>query len=302
MVTVQFLGTSGSVPTEKRAMPAVYVEYNGNRLLFDCGEGTQRQMRIAKIPFMRLDKIFISHFHADHCLGLGGLIQTMDLFKRTKKLEIYGPEGIHDVIQKVISTGHFILEGFDLEINEISAKRCKQIYADEFFRISCAPIDHSVPCLAYCFEEKEKRRFLRKRALSLGVPEGPMFRSLKKGESVEVDGRIISPDEVLGPAKKGKKITYVSDSRPSKNAITLAKESDLLIHEATFSDDLKESAIQGGHSTSKEAAEIAKSSGSKMLYMTHISQRYSDASTLEKEACEIFKKSYLASDFDKIEI
>jgi len=300
MIKLQFLGTSGSVPTEKRGMPAIYIQDSGQRMLFDCGEGTQRQMRIAKIPFMKLDKIFISHFHADHCLGLGGLIQTMDLFKRTNKLEIYGPKGVQDVIEKIITTGHFVLEGYDLEINEIKPKGVKQVYADKDVKVSCVGLDHSVPCLGFSFEEQEKREFLKSKAIKLGVPEGPLFSRLQAGESVTIDKQLIKPDQVLGKPVKGKKITYISDSRPCAGAVELAMGSDILIHDSTFSHDLQESALEGKHTTAKEAAQIAKRAKVKQLYLTHISQRYTKPEELVKEARQVFPNTKIASDFDLV--
>jgi ribonuclease Z len=302
MINVQFLGTSGSVPTEKRGLPSVYLEFRGRRMLFDCGEGTQRQMRIAGIPFMKLDQIFITHFHADHCLGLGGLIQTMDLFKRRKKLQIFGPEGIHDVIQKVISTGHFILEGFDLEVNEITASKLTQIYATKDFAIKCIAVKHSVPCLAYSFEETAQRRFNRDEALKLGVPEGPLFGELKAGKSVKVGKRSIKPSQVLGPKEKGRKVAYVTDTRPCKQIMDISKDAELLIHESTFSGEEKDSALNGMHCTASNAAENANEAGAKKLALYHISQRYPDASVLLKESQKIFKNTVLPEDLDKIEV
>jgi ribonuclease Z len=271
-------------------------------MLFDCGEGTQRQMRIAKIPFMKLDKIFVSHFHADHCLGLGGMIQTMDLFQRRKKLEVYGPKSIHDVIEKVITTGHFVLEGFDLEINEVRPRRAGRIYSDKNFMIKCAKLDHGVPSLGFSFEEQPKRKFLKKKALELGVPEGIQFKRLQEGESVKVGKKTVKPDQVLDKPVPGLKVTYIPDTRPCAAAVELAKGSDVLIHESTFSHDEQESAIEGKHSTAKEAAKIAKRAKAKKLYLVHISQRYKDPKILEKEAREIFPESYLAEDFDTISI
>ncbi len=298
MIKVQFLGTSGSVPTEKRGMPALYLEYEGSRMLFDCGEGTQRQMRIAGIPFMKLDRIFISHFHADHCLGLGGLIQTMDLFKRTAKLEIYGPKGVHEVIDKVITTGNFILEGFDLEINEVKPKGVEQILSERDYVIKCARMDHTVPCLGFSFEEKARRKFLKKKALALGVPEGPLFHRLQLGESVKVGKRIIKPNDVLDKAILGKKITYLPDTRPCPMAAELAKGSDILIHDSTFAHDLQGAALEGKHSTAREAAEIAKRAKAKQLYLTHFSQRYTKPEELEKDAMQVFINTRTANDFD----
>jgi len=276
----------------------VYLEYRGNRMLFDCGEGTQRQMRIAGLPFMKLDRIFISHFHADHCLGIGGLIQTMDLFKRSKKLEIYGPEGIHEVINKIITTGHFVLEGFDLEVVEIKPKGVEQIYKDKDITINSTALDHTVPCLGFSFEQTEKRQFKKKKALALGVPEGPLFSQLQAGEAVKVGKKTIRPEQVLSKAIPGKKITYVPDTYPCKAAVDLSKNSDILIHESTFSEELKDSAKQGMHTTAKEAAKIAKKAKVGKLFLTHISQRYPNSKELEKEAKEVFPKAVVADDFD----
>ena len=302
MIKVQFLGTAGSVPTEKRNLPALYLEFRGERMLFDCGEGTQRQMRIAGIPFMKLDKIFISHFHADHCLGLGGLIQTMDLFKRKAQLQIFGPKGILDVIEKIITTGHFVLEGFDLEINEIKSKKVAQIFANKEFKILSVGLDHTVPTLGFSFQEQDKRKFLKKKALKLGIPEGPLFHRLQHGESVNINGRVIEPDEVLGPVVNGRKVTYIPDTRPCAAAVELAKNSDLLVHEATFAHELRDSAVEGKHTTAKEAAEIAKRAEVKKLYLTHISQRYVRWKQLEKEAKGIFPSTWVAKDFDVVTI
>jgi len=301
-IKVQFLGTSGSVPTEKRSLPAVYLEFRGSRVLFDCGEGTQRQMRIAGIPFMKLDRIFISHYHADHCLGLGGLIQTMDLFKRTEKLEIYGPKGVKDVLENIVTAGNFVPEGFDVEINVFKPKGVQQIYADRDYSIRCALLDHTISCLGFSFEEATKRKFLKQKALHLGVPEGPLFHRLQLGEEVKVGKRVIKPNQVLGKAVPGRKVTYIPDTRPCTAAVELARGSNLLIHDSTFSHDFQESAMEGRHSTSKEAAEIAKRAKVKQLYLTHFSQRYTSTSGMETEAAKVFPASKAASDFDIIEI
>jgi ribonuclease Z len=222
----------------------------------------------------------------------------MDLFGRTNKLEIYGPKGVQDVIEKVITTGHFVLEGFDLEINEIKPKGVTQIYADNELRIKCATLDHSVPCLGFSFEEREKRHFNKKKALRLGVPEGPMFSKLQAGEDVKVNGKKVKADDVLGKAIPGRKATYISDSRPCAAAVELSKGSDVLIHDSTFAHELQESALIGKHTTAKEAAQIAKRAKVKQLYLTHISQRYSKPLELEKEAKEVFSNTKIASDFD----
>ena len=278
----------------------MYIEYEGNRMLFDCGEGTQRQMRIAGLPFMKLDRIFISHFHADHVLGLGGLIQTLDLFQRKKKLEIYGPKGIEDTIDKIITTGHFVLEGFDLEINEVRAKKPTRIYSNGDYSISAVQLDHNVPCLGFSFQEVAKRKFLKKKALRLGVPEGPLFSRLQNGEEVDVNGKLVKPDEVLGKPRQTKKITYVPDTRPCIAGVHLAEGADVLVHDSTFAHDLQESAREGGHSTAKEAAEIAKKAGVKKLAIMHPSQRYKDSKALVKEAKTVFPDTFAPNDFDEL--
>jgi len=300
---VVFLGTGGSVPTKERGLPAVWFEWRGHRYLLDCGEGTQRQMRKAGLPFMKLDKILITHFHADHCLGLGGLIQTMDLFERTEPLEICGPKGTHDVIQKVISTGHFVLEGFDLEITELDPKGIETFFSDNDVTLKCAPLRHSVPCVGYSIEETHKHKFNREKAISLGVPEGPLFSQLQAGVDIVLkDGRKIEAKEVLGPAKVTRKLAYCSDTIPCPEGISLSQDADLLIHESTLLDELAASADKAGHSTAKQAAEVAIKANVKELILTHFSQRYTDEKVLEKEAKGVFKNSRAAVDFLEVEI
>ena len=296
---IVFLGTGGSVPTEKRNLSAVLLDYLGDYLLFDCGEGTQRQTRFAKINFMNVDNVFITHLHADHFLGLGGMIQSMDFMDRTKDLNIYGPAGIRETIDYLLSTGTFILDQFEVKVTEVSPGL---VCESERYTVTCAKTDHTKNSLAYCFEEKAHRHFLKQKALALGIPEGRLFSQLQDGKTVEVNGRKITPDQVLGDPIPGRKIVYTGDTRPCDSVVELAKGADLLIHEATFSKDDEENTKDAAHSTARQAAQVAKKAGVKMLYMTHISQRYTETETLEKEAREVFPESYVAEDLARIKI
>ena len=296
---IVFLGTSGCVPTEKRNLSAILIDYLGEYFLFDCGEGTQRQMRFANINFMKIDNIFITHLHADHFLGLGGMIQSMDFLERTGELNIYGPDGMKDTIDNLLSLGTFILDNFEVKVNEIK----EGIVLDgERYMITCAPTEHTSNSIAYCFQEKPHRKFLKDIALKLGVPEGGLFSKLQNGESVEVNGRVIKPDQVLSEPVQGRKVVYTGDTRPSENIVKLARGADVLIHDATFSEDDAENTKDAAHSTTQQAAEIAKKAAVKKIYLTHISQRYTDPKVLEKEARKIFKKSYVAEDLMRVKV
>ncbi|MEM4347271.1 MAG: ribonuclease Z [Candidatus Altiarchaeota archaeon] len=294
-----FLGTSGAVPTKERNLSSIFLEYLGNYFLFDCGEGTQRQMLNAKINFMRINHIFISHLHADHFLGLGGLIQSMNFLDRKKELCLYGPKGFRKTMEHMLSMGTFILNSFSIKVHEISGGI---VLEDDRYLISAIKNSHNINSLAYKFEEKPKRKFLKEKALKLGIPEGPLFSKLQKGKEVIISGRKISPDEVLSEPIQGRKVVYSGDTKFCKELIEFAKNADVLIHESTFSENEREKADDSGHSTAKDAATIAKEANVKKLFLTHISQRYVNPEILEKEAREIFHESYIAKDFLKIKI
>jgi ribonuclease Z len=248
---------------------------------------------------MHVEKILISHFHGDHFLGLPGLIQSMYLNDRSRDLNIYGPEGTTSIVKGVLSLGYFS-PTFKILTHDISDG--DEVSFDNY-NIAVRASDHDVPSLAFCVEEHPRKgRFHPEKALALGVPEGPLFRKLQNGESVKLDDKVVTPDEVLGEARKGRKVVYSGDTRPSSAILELAKDSDVLIHDATLSSELEEKANRYGHSTVKQAAEVAKQSNSKVLFLTHISPRYNDGILLEDEAKKVFKDSYIASDFLEYEI
>ena len=296
---IVFLGTSGCVPTEKRNLSAILIDYLGQYFLFDCGEGTQRQMRFANINFMKIDHIFITHLHADHFLGLGGMIQSMDFLERTKELNIYGPRGMKDTMNHLLSAGTFILDNFEVRINEVMEGI---VLERDRYIITCIPTEHTSSSIAYCFQEKPHRKFLKEKALELGVPEGKLFSKLQNDESVEINGKIIKPDQVLSEPIQGRKVVYTGDTRPSENIVKLSRGADVLIHDATFSEEDAENTKDAAHSTTQQAADIAKKAAVKKLYLTHISQRYTDPKILEKEARKSFKKSYIAEDLMRVKI
>ncbi|MCK4491050.1 MAG: ribonuclease Z [Candidatus Altiarchaeales archaeon] len=294
-----FLGTSGCIPTKDRGLPALLIKYLNNQYLFDCGEGTQRQMRLAGINFMRIDHIFITHLHADHFLGLGGLIQSMDFLERTRTLNIYGPWGLKETMDHMLSMGTFRPDFLTLNIEEVEEGN---VVEGDRFTVSCTRAEHTRNSLAYCFEEKSKRKFLKKKALSLGVPEGHMFSRLQHGRSVEVDGKEVDPDDVLSDPIPGRKIVYSGDTRPCDSVTELATDADILIHDATFSHEELEKTEDAAHSTTKQAAEVAKKAKVKKLFLTHISQRYTNPLKLEEEAREVFPESYVAEDLLSVKV
>lgn len=296
-----FLGTSASIPTNDRSLPSIVIQREGDILMFDCGEGTQRQMIRAGIGLNRKMKVFITHMHGDHVLGLPGMIQTMSLLGREKTLQIYGPEGIKAFIDAIISTVKFWL-GFPIEVYEIGEEHpaCRE----ENYEVHSVWAEHSIPSLAYALIEKPRPgRFHPEKAMDLGVPKGPLWSMLQKGMSIKLpNGRTVRPEDVLGPPRPGRKIVYAGDTRPSDRIMELAKDADVLIHEATFSDEMVDRAKEDGHSTPSEAAEVALKAGVKLLILTHISARYSDPKILLEEAKRIFPNVHVPNDLDKIEI
>lgn len=267
-------------------------------MLFDCGEGTQRQLIYARVSPMKISKIFLTHYHGDHILGLPGLLQSMNFRGRDTKLTIYGPKGLNMLKEAIFNLGYCKIE-FPIEFIEIGSEIVEK--TDEYI-ITSQNVNHQVPCLAYSIEELKKPRFLREKAIELGVPVGPDFGRLHNGEEVEVGGKIIKPEQVLGPPRKGRKITYSGDTTPCEEMIELAKDSTLLIHESTYIKEDSDKAEENFHSTSADAASIAKKSNSERLILTHISTRYQNTDQLLKEALEIFENTEIAKDLKKIEL
>jgi len=298
---VVFLGTAASIPTVARALPSVVVKRKNEVLMFDCGEGVQRQMIRASVGFHRKMKVFVSHMHGDHVLGLPGLLQTMSLLDRQQKLDVYGPVGIKAFVEAVRATVQFVLT-FPIEIHEIKDEGV--ICEETEYEVKVARTDHVVPSLAYALIEKPRPgRFNPKKAETLGVPEGPLWSKLQRGEKVKTPkGRVVKPEQVVGAPRPGRKIVYSGDTRPVESLLRLAEGADLFVHEATFDDELMDKAIEDGHSTPSQAAEMAKKAKVKGLVLTHLSSRYKNTQSLLKQARKIFSNVDVAEDFMEIEV
>lgn len=298
---VIFLGTAGSVPTPKRSLPAILVQRKGEQILFDCGEAVQRQMIKAKTGFHKKMKIFISHMHGDHIMGLPGLMQTMSLMGRDEPLQIYGSTGVKRFYEAIRETVQFNLT-FPVEIQEI--EKPGVICKEEEYQVQALWSDHVSYGLAYSLvENKRPGKFHPKKARGLGIPEGALWSELQQGRIIKLStGESIRPQQVLGPPRPGRKVVYSGDTRPFEGMVEFSVDADLLIHDSTLADDLAEKAKKEGHSTPSQAAKIAKRANVKRLVLTHISARYRDADLLLKQAQQIFKDTKLAKDFDEIEI
>jgi ribonuclease Z len=295
-----FLGTGGSWPTIKRNVTSIAVKRGKEIILFDCGEGTQRQFQKSSLSYMQISKIFITHFHGDHFLGIPGLIQTMQLNDREVPLEIYGPKGLNELVEQLLSLGYF-KPNYKIISHELDEE--SKLDFNEY-KIKVLRVNHGVPSLAYCLQENIRPgKFNKSKALELGIPEGPMFSKIQRGLTIYLeDGRKITPEMVLGEPRKGRKIVISGDTRPIKEMVDFAKNADVLIHEATFDSTLKDISIEYGHSTAMQAAMIAKDAKVEKLFLNHISPRYLDNKIIEEEAKKIFKKTIVPKDFQHFEI
>ena len=300
-IRVVFLGTAGAVPTPKRSLPAVLVRQKSELLMFDCGEGAQRQMMIAKSGFQRKMKVFITHMHGDHVLGLPGLLQTMAMLNREKPLDIYGPLGVRSLLDDVRRSIQFVLT-FPVQIHEII--QAGIICEEEDYGIEAVWSDHVVPSLAYAFVEKTRPgKFHPEKAEKLGLPEGVLWSTLQKGQNVRLpSGRVVKPSEVMDRSRPGRKIVYTGDTRIFSGLVAFSKGADLLIHDCTLDDELADKAKEDGHSTPSQAAEIAKKAKVKKLVLTHISARYEDVAKLLEQARRVFRNAVVAEDFMEIEV
>ncbi len=288
---VVFLGTSAAVPSPSRGHASIALKYFNEVLLFDCGEGTQRQLIRSGTSYMKINRIFITHYHGDHFLGLPGLFQTMSLAERTEPLYLYGPSGIDDVLKMIIKICRTDLtfEIYPVEINGGIAYEC------DIYKISTVKVDHSALTFGLVFEEKKGREFILKKALDLGLEPGPIFSKLKSGQDVLVDGKTIKPDQVLGEKKASRKLVYSSDTRPCKGIIQESRGA-FLIHDSTYDDTLREQAVEATHSTCVEAAEVASAGKARRLFLIHISPRYKDPKILLAQSKPVFKETTITKD------
>ncbi|MFT4297894.1 MAG: ribonuclease Z [Candidatus Woesearchaeota archaeon] len=302
MINLTLLGTSCMVPTKERNVSAFYLEYNGEGILIDCGEGTQRQMNIANINRNKVRKILISHWHADHISGILGLLHTMSNNQDLKSIEIFGPKGSKENfsnLMKCTSIGK--ISELNLKVTEVIPSKLTRFYENDDYYLEAVALDHNLPALAYSFVEKDRRRIAVSKVKKAGLPEGPLIGKLQQGKNIVFNGKKYDSDD-LTYIVKGKKLSFVLDTSYTKNIIDIAKNADLLLCEATYLDKHLEKGEQYKHLTVKQAAQIAHSSNVLKLVMTHFSQRYKDMTELEKEAKDIFPESYIGFDFMKFKI
>jgi ribonuclease Z len=300
-LTVRLLGTSASRPTIERNVSSLAIHREGETLMFDCGEGTQRQMMRYGISFA-LEDIFFTHMHADHLLGVVGLIRTMALQGRTERLRLWGPRGAARVLKRAESLG-FERSTFPVEIEEIDAA---QRIARNGYAIVPFPVDHrGAVSLGYALvEEDRKGRFNPELARELGIPEGPLWGQIHRGKAVTLDdGRVIEPSVLVGPQRPGRTVVITGDTRPCATTVDAARNADLLVHESTFGDEEAERASETGHSTAREAAQVAREAGVRRLLLTHFSARYSrDAVELEREAKSVFAETLIGRDGTEVDV
>ncbi len=294
------LGTSGAIPTLRRGLPAVALQREGELFLFDCGEGTQMQMMKAKLSISKLERIFISHLHGDHVVGLPGLLMSLAQVSRQRPIFIYGPAGIKNYVLANKKHLNFYCE-YEIILEEIN----EGIIAEEGeYRFEAVPLDHNHLSLGYALIEKNRPgKFLLEKARDLGVEEGPPFGKLQRGEDIKLEnGKVVHPQDVLGKPRRGRKIIYAADTRPCRKVAALSREADVLIHDGMFSQNEEKEARERGHSTVTQVARMAKEAGVIKLILTHISSRYPNDRLLLKEAREIFPPAIIARDLMEIEV
>ena len=282
-----FLGTAGAVPTTERNPSGLLVNRDGDRLLFDAGEGTQRQMMRYATGFAVAD-VFVTHLHGDHVYGLPGLLETMAFNEREAPLTIHVPPGCAADLRTLL-TATAGEPAFPVDVREVAPGEVAR--AADAYEVRAFAVDHRTRAVGYALVEADRRgRFDRERAEALGVPVGPAFSRLHDGEAVELDdGTVVEPDEVVGPPRPGRTVVYTGDTRPCDAVVEAAAGADLLVHDGTFADDLADRAAETGHSTAREAGEVAAAAGVDRLALTHVSSRYAgDASVLAAEAREAF--------------
>jgi ribonuclease Z len=293
-----FLGTAGSMPTAQRAPAALLVRRGGDRLLFDCAEGTQRQLLRSSVGLVELGEIFVTHFHADHILGLPGLFKTFSLRGRERPLDVHGPRGLVDLLgslKRVVGKLSYEVRVVELEPGDVLER--------DGYRLAAFEVAHGVPAVGWSLIEATRPgRFDVEAADALGVPSGPARGALQRGEPVTLpDGRVVSADQVLGPPRPGRKIVITGDTAPSETVVEAAWGAEVLVTEATFSEEELERAQETMHQTAAQAAGIAQRADIGLLALTHLSNRYF-GSEIAREAREIFPDTVVPKDFDVVEV
>jgi ribonuclease Z len=292
-LSLYFAGTAGSVPTPKRGLPALLLRAGGERILLDCGEGTQHQL-LKSIGLPDVDAIFITHLHLDHWLGLPGMIKTFDMRDRDRPLDVFGPPGLKALYQQVLKP---VIGRTNYPLDIIELEQHDEVGFGDFV-IASFPVSHRVEAYGYAFIEDDRPgRFDVETARALGITEGPDFGRLQRGETVNG----VTPEQVVGEDRPGRRIVYTGDTSPVQSVEVYAHAADLLVHEATFLEQDKARALQTGHSTAAQAARTAADAGVKLLALTHLSTRYFPRE-VRQEAREIFENTVVPRDFDAIEL
>jgi ribonuclease Z len=291
---IVFLGTSAAIPTQNRGLSSIVIKRAGELLIFDVGEGMQKNFLQAKLGVNKKTKVFVTHLHIDHCLGLLGLFQTMSLLGRTRKIDIYGEPRLREFINENFRIINIALS-FEIVIHVIDKEGV--IATEDDYQISCCKADHSVPAFSYCIKEHPRLGvFNIKKAIELSIPKGNLYRRLQNGEDVVVQGKLIKSNQIVGPKRKGRKIGISGDTRPSSKLRNFFDSCDILIFESTYIHEYQRKAIETFHSTSTEAALLAKESNCNKLLLTHFSSRYNDPTILLDEARTIHNNVDLAED------
>ncbi|MFZ1077484.1 MAG: ribonuclease Z [Nitrosotalea sp.] len=294
-----FLGTSAAQPTIERGMTCICLILDKEILMFDAGEGAQIAFQKAKLGWNKKMKIFVTHLHGDHCVGILGLLQTMSLQNRTESLDIFGPPGIDEFLAANLKILNFGLT-FPVRITRIKEG---PVFDDPAYTVHVCEAEHSIPAYSYLFAEKDRPgKFYPEKAKQLGVPEGDLWHELQSGKEVKAGEKTIRPSDVMGEKRSGRKIGISGDTRPTKKLEEFFKDCDYITFDSTYSDTLRDKAKENYHSTSVEAAELAKRAGVSNLILTHFSARYDDAEELVKEAKVVHDSVIAAKDLMEIEI
>lgn len=290
------IGTSSAVPTENRGLPCNMVNYEGERILFDCGEGAQRRIMMDKLGLMKINRIFITHWHADHFSGLLGLIQTLEMEGREHPLYIYGPPRTEEFTDRILDTGYF-QRSYDIFVEDVVEG---DVIAGEGYEVRPFEVEHGVNAFGYVFEENDQTKANKEKMEKYGLGSSPKIGKLKQGEAIDWNGETIQPEDVVEKVP-GRKVVYSGDTAKCENMIENAQDADLLIHEATCAHELIED--RKNHTSARQAAEIADEADVDQLVLTHISRRYrNEADELLEEAREVFEETEMGEDGRRFEV
>jgi ribonuclease Z len=295
-LSVAFLGTGGSVPTARRATACLLVMRGGERIMFDCGEGSQRQMH-RSLGLVQLDEIYLTHLHLDHFLGVPGLLKTYDLQSREAPLAIHGPPGVRELfgeLRRLIGK-----TGYEVEVDELAPG---QVVPHDGYEVRAFPVEHRMTALGYQLAEADRPgRFDKEAAVQLGVPEGPAFSALQRGEKVQGSDGAVRPEDVMGEPRRGRTVVLTGDTAPCVATAEAARGAELLVHDGSFAEEEAQRAAETGHSTAGQAAALAREAGVKLLALVHVSSRYNVGQVLD-EARSVFEATIAPRDFDLVEI